>query len=376
MSYKREREEVFAELGRPLSAPAPDPVPTAKNRTNQSVVFNRHIASESFLSLCAPRPPSAPRESPVVGEVLFVKRWAHLGKDRVAGLRGVAAELAEVDILDQPEVLKKWNLDGVLRTFDNQFDPEEEHETDIVVVVQGPTTTRNVFTPRPQILDTTWIGVVESTPAEMGKLPGFRARPSSFFLLPFTTSQVFEPEQSSAPLPGSRVYERPKADVVRGFQRGDNLRMIGAWRLGKIVDTSPSPGQVTINVDVSWFNTHWLTVVFGVPFGPGAGTHLILGKHGPFPVPSSKGPTQAQIDAAKKEFDDAVKVLQQKLKKLNAERKKHAEELIRRQEAIERLRRIRKKILEKRKAAGGSGDASGGEEGGGGEGGGEEGGDE
>jgi len=349
------------------------PFPAAKNRTNQSVVYNRHVASESFLSFCAPRPPSAPREIPVVGELIFVKRWSHIGMDRVAGLRGVAAELAGVDFLDQPDVLKQWNLDGVLRTFDRQFDPEEENETDIVVVVQGPTTTRNVFTPRPQILDTTWVGVVESTPGEMGTLPGFRERANSFFLLPFTTSQVYVTEGSSAPLPGSRVYERPKADVVRGFRKYDNLRMIGAWRLGKIVDTSPSPGQVTINVDISWFNTHWLEAVFGVPFS--AGAHYILGKHGPRAVPSAMGPTQAQIDAAKKKLDDAARNLQKKLRHLNAERKKHADELIRRQHAIERLKNILKEILKNAGGGEGGGDGGGGD-GGGGDGGGGEGGGE
>ena len=118
------RAEVHAQLahpGKPLDDPPRAPFDTAKNRTNASVVYTRAIDGSSYESITAPRPSYAPREKPVVGEPLFVKRSRTVdGIDQVASIRGVADHLHLHDRVDQPDVLREWNLDGVLRTFDAQ----------------------------------------------------------------------------------------------------------------------------------------------------------------------------------------------------------------------------------------------------------------
>ena len=237
-----------------LLAPSVVPTTTASNKkTNVQIPYTRVVSDARHL----------PRER---GELVFVRKVADAtvaGKLRVsandrteflAGLESVNAKVAEADPDDQEEEAEAWSVDGVLISTEREMDPEEAARTSydeplassaaVLIALQGHTVMRNVFSDRAFVGDYCYVGLVHPR--------GQVAR-----WAPFSSQHLdmaYAPEPPTAPQLGFHGTATRKRTRV-AFAEADAAGLCAAYCIGRVVDSAPTPGDVTVNVQVrrmSW----------------------------------------------------------------------------------------------------------------------------
>lgn len=201
-------------------------------KSNTAVVYNRTINTRGyeFLDISIINPHNTAR-GPLRGELIFVE-----GVDMTCGIVSVAAlcRVRELIVTGTcEEFIKRWRLDGVLRTFEP---PPAPASSTIVVVIQGPCVTHNVFTSHPIMMDSCWLGVVR--------------RDTVLVFIPFVSLDIEYPV-------GSGFGLRTNNDM----RHGDKL--LCAWHVGKVVDVCPAPNEITIDVNIEFFTGDRLRGRFG-----------------------------------------------------------------------------------------------------------------
>ena len=232
-----------------LRAPSVVPTTTASNKkTNVQIPYTRVVNDARHL----------PRER---GELVFVRKAsdaAVAGRLRVssndrteflAGLESVNAKVAAADPDDQEEEAEAWSVDGVLISTEREMDPEEAaltsydeplaSSTAVLIALQGHTVMRNVFSDRALVGDYCYVGLVHPR--------GQTAR-----WVPFSSQHLdmaYAPEPPSAPQLGFHGTSTRKRTRV-AFTEADAAGLCAAYCIGRVVDSAPTPGDVTVNVQV------------------------------------------------------------------------------------------------------------------------------
>tara|TARA_B110001452_G_C15232234_1_gene426774 strand:+ start:137 stop:1825 length:1689 start_codon:yes stop_codon:yes gene_type:complete len=181
--------------------------------------------------------------------------------DRVSAVDGVNREIASDPRAGQTDTrdwlhATYWRPDGfLLSTEDRAMDParrdylpSEERVSDssaLLVAIQGPTLVRNDFVTRPLIGDVFYAGLAE---ADDGTFSWFLFSSQQLDIVdPAHVAAINRPREPRRPidvLPNTRRC-RPS-----GFSRANMERLCLAYCLGRVVDVSPAPGCVTLDVHV------------------------------------------------------------------------------------------------------------------------------
>ena len=224
----------------PSGMPTPIPTTSASNKkTNAQIPYTRVTRDAEALG--------------VVGEPLFVRAnvrdplsasMPDEKLDAVAGIEAVNAELAT-----QLEDEDAWRVDGILLSTESEMDPilqdmgvrNTSTTTAILEAVQGPTQLRNIYSARPLVGDWVYLGLVWGG----GDKPGYR-------WVPFSSQHLdmdFVPEEPREPKLGFAGHR--KHSLLRvGFGQEQRQRLCRAVCLGRVIDSAPSPGMVTVNVNL------------------------------------------------------------------------------------------------------------------------------
>ncbi len=237
-----------------LRAPSVVPTTTASNKkTNVQIPYTRVVNDARHL----------PRER---GELVFVRAVvdatvagklrvsAHDRTEFLAGLDAVNAKIGAADPEYQEEEAEAWSVDGVLISTEREMDPEEmawttydepvTSSTAVLIALQGHTVLRNVFSDRAFVGDYCYVGLVQPR----GKEPRW---------VPFSSQHldmVHAPEPPTAPQLGFHGTATRKRVRV-AFTEEDAAGLCSAYCIGRVVDSAPTPGDVTVNVQVrrmSW----------------------------------------------------------------------------------------------------------------------------
>lgn len=237
-----------------LLAPSVVPTTTASNKkTNVQIPYTRVVNDARHL----------PRER---GELVFVRAVVDAtvaGKLRVsandrteflAGLEAVNAKIGAASPGYKEEEAEAWSVDGVLISTEREMDPEEmawttydepvTSTTAVLVALQGPTVLRNVFSDRAFVGDYCYVGLIQPR----GKEPRW---------VPFSSQHLdmaYAPEPPVAPQLGFHGTAT-RARVRVAFTEEDAAGLCMAYCIGRVVDSAPTPGDVTVNVQVrrmSW----------------------------------------------------------------------------------------------------------------------------
>ncbi len=224
----------------PSGAPTPMPTTSASNKkTNVQIPYTRVTRDAEALG--------------IVGTPVFVR--ANVGDplavsmpderiDAVAGMDTVNAELAT-----QLEDENAWRIDGVLLSTESEMDPVLQDmgvrntATTIAVLeaIQGPTQLRNLYSSRPLVGDYVYLGLVWGGAGS----PGYAWKPFSSQHL----DMEFVPEQPRAQQLGFAGHAKRKLLHVE-FTNDDRQRLCRAVCLGRVIDSAPSPGMLTVNVAI------------------------------------------------------------------------------------------------------------------------------
>lgn len=222
----------------PSGAPPTMPTTTATNKkTNAQIPYARITRDAEALG--------------VVGTPVFIR--ANVGDplvtsmpderlDAVAGVEAVNAEMAT-----QRVETNEWRVDGVLLSTESEMDPVLEDlgvrntatTTALLEAVQGPTQLRNLYSARPLVGDYVYLGLVWDGAA------GHSWKPFSSQNL----DMEFLPEQPRAPQLGFSGHVKRKLLKV-DFTKEDRQRLVRAVCLGRVIDSSPSPGMITVHVSL------------------------------------------------------------------------------------------------------------------------------
>lgn len=224
----------------PSGAPTPMPTTSASNKkTNVQIPYARVTRDAEALG--------------VVGTPVFVR--ANIRDplivsmpderiDAVAGMDAVNAELAT-----RHEDDDAWRIDGVLLSTESEMDPvlqdmgvrNTSTTTTILEAVQGPTQLRNLYSSRPLIGDYVYLGLLWGSSGT----PGYTWKPFCSQHL----DMEFIPEQPRAPQLGFAGHANHKLLHVE-FSDDDRQRLCRAVCLGRVIDSAPSPGMITVNVAI------------------------------------------------------------------------------------------------------------------------------
>ena len=224
----------------PSGAPTPMPTTSASNKkSNVQIPYARVTRDAEALG--------------VVGTPVFVR--ANIGDpltvsmpderiDAVAGMDAVNAELAT-----RHEDDDAWRVSGVLLSTESEMDPvlqdmgvrNTSTTTTILEAVQGPTQLRNLYSSRPLIGDYVYIGLLWGSSGT----PGYTWKPFCSQHL----DMEFLPEQPRAPQLGFAGHAKHKLLHVE-FSDDDRQRLCRAVCLGRVIDSAPSPGMITVNVAI------------------------------------------------------------------------------------------------------------------------------
>jgi hypothetical protein len=224
----------------PSGAPTPMPTTSASNKkSNVQIPYTRVTRDAEALG--------------AVGTPLFVR--AHVRDplitsmpdekiDAVAGMDAVNAELST-----QLEDENAWRIDGVLLSTESEMDPVLQNmgvrntttTTAILEAVQGPTQMRNMYSSRPLVGDYVYLGLVWGGAGS----PGYAWKPFSSQHL----DMEFVPEQPRAQQLGFAGHAKRKLLHVE-FSKDDRQRLCRAVCLGRVIDSAPSPGMLTVNVAI------------------------------------------------------------------------------------------------------------------------------
>ena len=224
----------------PSGAPTPMPTTSASNKkTNVQIPYTRVTRDAEALG--------------IVGTPVFVR--ANVGDpltvsmpderiDAVAGMDAVNAEL-----VTQNEYNDAWRVDGVLLSTESEMDPvlqdmgvrNTSTTTTILEAVQGPTQLRNLYSSRPLMGDYVYLGLLWNSAGT----PGYTWKPFCSQHL----DMEFVPEQPRAPQLGFAGHAKHKLLHVE-FTQDDRQRLCRAVCLGRVIDSAPSPGMITVNVAI------------------------------------------------------------------------------------------------------------------------------
>ena len=165
-----------------------------------------------------------------------------LGMNTLAGIDAVNREL--VYQLHNTN----WRLDGILMSTEQEMDPQlrtlAENEpfttsTSALVAIQGPTVLRNLYCSRPLVGDYVYLGLVYGYPTGVRWVP--------FCSQHLDMSHM--PERPRAPQLGfAGIFNRKLENVT--FNDTQIQRMCRAYCIGRVTDCAPSPGMITVNVQL------------------------------------------------------------------------------------------------------------------------------
>ena len=224
----------------PSGMPTPIPTTSASNKkTNVQIPYIRVTRDAEALG--------------IVGEPLFVRAdvrdplvasMPDEKLDAVAGMEAVNAELAT-----QLEDEDAWRVTGILLSTESEMDPilqeigvrNTSTTTTVLESVQGPTQLRNLYSARPLVGDWVYIGLVWGG----DDAPGYR-------WVPFSSQHLdmdFVPEEPRDPKLGFAGHG--KHSLLRvGFGKEQRQRLCRAVCLGRVIDSAPSPGMITVHVSI------------------------------------------------------------------------------------------------------------------------------
>ena len=231
------------DASKPSSRP-PNLVPTTSattKKTNAQIPYTRVTRDADTLG--------------VVGTPVFVRAnvadplvvsMPNERLDAVAGLEAVNAELATV--VDDAATTA-WRASGVLLSTESELDPalhamgvrNTATTTALLEAVQGPTQLRNIYSARPLVGDICYLGLIW-----LGDGNGFK-------WVPFSSQHLdmeFTPTRPRAPKLGFAGHIKHTSLEVPGLSPTDRQRISRAVCLGRVIDTAPSPGMITVHVDV------------------------------------------------------------------------------------------------------------------------------
>lgn len=254
--YKRQvLPKLNAELGIPadprrlapptdpsLPSGMPNPIPTtsaSNKKTNVQIPYARVTRDAEALG--------------IVGEPLFVRAdirdplvasMPDEKLDAVAGMEAVNAELAT-----QLEDENAWRVDGILLSTESEMDPilqeigvrNTSTTTTILEAVQGPTQLRNLYSARPLVGDWVYLGLVWGGDDK----PGYRWVPFSSQHLDMDFVPEY-PRYLKLEFAGHRKHSLLRV----GFGKEHRQRLCRAVCLGRVIDSAPSPGMITVNVGI------------------------------------------------------------------------------------------------------------------------------
>ena len=252
-----------AELGRPadprrLAPPtesalpgAPAIVPTtsqSNKNTNVSIPYARVARDPTNLGAVGTPVVVRARYEGANIEANRHRSVPELRCDTVAGVDAVNRELATREVDNS-----SWRLDGILMSTEQEMDPkfreQVENEaftttTSVLVAIQGPTVLRNLYCSRPLVGDFVYLGLVYSLTGDPAELvPQW---------VPFSSQHLdmaFVPERPRAPQLGFAGIVNRKLEHVE-FTDTQIRLMCRAYCIGRVVDCAPSPGMITVNVQV------------------------------------------------------------------------------------------------------------------------------
>ena len=166
--------------------------------------------------------------------------------DAVAGIEAVNAELATVA---DDAATTAWRVSGVLLSTESEIDGVLQDfgvrntatTTSLLEAVQGPTQLRNIYSARPLIGDICYLGLIW-----LGDGKGFGWTPFSSQHL----DMEFVPTRPRAPRMGFAGHAKHKPLEVPGLTSSERQRISRVICLGRVLDTAPSPGMITLHVDV------------------------------------------------------------------------------------------------------------------------------
>ena len=222
----------------PSGAPSTMPTTTATNKkTNAQIPYARITRNAEALG--------------VVGTPVFVR--ANMGDplitsmpderlDAVAGMDAVNAEMATQHVEND-----EWRVDGILLSTECEMDPVLQDlgvrntatTTSLLEAVQGPTQLRNIYSARPLVGDYVYLGLLWDGAV-------------GYVWKPFSAQNLdmdFVPEQPRAPQLGFSGHVKRKLLKV-DFTKDDRQRLVRAVCLGRVIDSSPSPGTITVHVSL------------------------------------------------------------------------------------------------------------------------------
>ena len=224
----------------PSGAPTPMPTTSASNKkSNVQIPYSRVTRDAEALG--------------IVGTPVFVRAdvrdpltvsMPDEKIDAVAGMETVNAELAT-----QLEDENAWRIDGVLLSTESEMDQvlqdmgvrNTSTTTAILEAVQGPTQLRNLYSSRPLVGDYVYLGLVWGGAGS----PGYAWKPFCSQHL----DMEFVPEQPRAQQLGFAGHAKRKLLHVE-FTDDDRQRLCRAVCLGRVIDSAPSPGMITVNVSI------------------------------------------------------------------------------------------------------------------------------
>ena len=224
----------------PSGAPTPMPTTSASNKkSNVQIPYSRVTRDAEALG--------------IVGTPVFVRAdvrdpltvsMPDEKIDAVAGMETVNAELAT-----QLEDENAWRIDGVLLSTESEMDQVLQDmgvrntatTTTILEAVQGPTQMRNLYSSRPLVGDYVYLALVWGGAGS----PGYAWKP---FCSQHLDMDVL-PEQPRAQQLGFAGHAKRKLLHVE-FTDDDRQRLCRAVCLGRVIDSAPSPGMITVNVSI------------------------------------------------------------------------------------------------------------------------------
>ena len=168
-----------------------------------------------------------------------------------------AAFRANTQQRDSTALATTWRLDGVLLS-----PPEENGDRGTLSVnvgLSGPCAIRNVFSARPLVWDICFLGLF-TDPAN-----------GAIFYKPFSSQVVDLHEgqlrQPTAPQLDRRAGRSIPESVTNPVKGPDLANMVGAYYIGRVMDTDLSPGVIQV-----YLRTRWMSAWFVRELLVGSGT--------------------------------------------------------------------------------------------------------
>ena len=145
-------------------------------------------------------------------------------------------------------VAKEWRLDGFLMNTQGEMEarPSSSFEplrtpSSVLVAIQNPTTIRNIFCSRPMVGDRVYIGLVWSKTSDK--------KNEIIQWVPFSSQHLDMEHMPGQPVAPQLAYDGICNRHVT-FPEEHRQGLCLAYCIGQIVDTAPSSGLITVNVQI------------------------------------------------------------------------------------------------------------------------------